>query len=60
MSHALTSDTVEGVAQITEVRLKREVNEGKIIDFQRSEVGFDVIRMEAMNSKLNKVSDGDK
>ena len=51
----LTSDTVEGVARITEARLKREVSEGKIIDFQRSEVGFDVIRAEAMNSKQNKV-----
>ena len=39
MSHTLTSDTVEGVARITEARLKREVSEGKIIDFRRSEVG---------------------
>ena len=60
VSLALTSDTVEGVARITEARLKREVSEGKIIDFRRSEVGFDVIRIEAMNSKQNKASDGAK
>ena len=60
VSLTLTLDTVEGVARVTEARLKREVSEGKIIDFRRSEVGFDVIRMEAMNSKQNKVSAGDK
>ena len=58
LSHppTLTPDTVKGIAWITEARLKREVSEGKIIDFQRSEVGFEILRIEAINSKQTKVN----
>ena len=44
-----------GVPRLTEVRLKRDVSEGKIVDFWRSEAGFDVIRIEAINGKERKV-----
>jgi len=46
---------VEGTARITEARLKREVGEGKIIDFRCTEEGYEVIRLEALNAKENKV-----
>ena len=46
---------VEGTARITEARLKREVGEGKIIDFRCTEEGYEVIRLEALNVKENKV-----
>ena len=43
------------MARITEARLRREVSEGKIVDFRRSDGGFDVIRKEAMNRQETKV-----
>ena len=46
---------VEGTARITEARLKREVGEGKIIDFRCTEEGYEVIRLEPLNVKENKV-----
>ena len=46
---------VEGTARITEARLKREVGEGKIIDFRCTEEGYEVIRLGALNVKENKV-----
>ena len=49
------TDTVEGMARITEARLRREVSEGKIVDFRRSDGGFDVIRKESMNRQETKV-----
>jgi len=48
------TDTVEGMARITEARLRRDVSEGKIVDFQRSNVGFEVIRREALNGHESK------
>lgn len=46
---------VEGTARITEARLKREVGEGKIIDFWRMDGGYSVIRLEALYERENKV-----
>lgn len=48
-------DIVEGMARITEARLRRDVSEGKIVDFQRSNGGFEVIRREALNGHESKV-----
>ena len=48
---------MEGTARITEARLKREVGEGNIIDFRRVEDGYEVIRLDAINGKENKVLD---
>jgi len=44
------------MARITEARLRRDVSEGKIVDFQRSNGGFEVIRREALNGHESKVS----
>ena len=49
------TELVEGTARITEARLKREVGEGKIIDFWRREGGYAVIRLDALNERENKV-----
>ena len=46
---------MEGVARITEARLRRDVSEGRIVDFQRSDGGFEVVRREALNGHESKV-----
>lgn len=51
----LAAAKVDGVARVNEVRLKREATEGKIIDFWRTEQGFEFIRADAISSKENKV-----
>ena len=50
-----TAELVEGAARITEARLKREVGEGKIVDFWRTDRGYEVIRLEALSERENKV-----
>lgn len=42
--------------RITEARLKRETLEGKLVDFWRTERGYEIIRLEALNGKENKVA----
>lgn len=41
--------------RITEARLKRETLEGKLVDFWRTDKGYEIIRLEALNGKENKV-----
>ena len=53
---ALYTELVEGTARINEARLKRDVAEGKIIDFWRTERGYEVIRLQALNARENKAS----
>ena len=48
-------ELVEGTARIIEARLKREVAEGKIVEFWRTDKGYEVIRLEALNGRENKV-----
>ena len=50
------TELVEGAARITEARLKREVGEGKIVDFWRTDSGYEVVRLEALNERENKVN----
>ena len=52
-----TTEMVENTAppRITEARLKRETLEGKLVDFWRTERGYEIIRLEALNGKENKV-----
>lgn len=50
------TDHVEGVARLTEARLRRDVTEGKIVDFRHIEGGFEVVRVEAITQTQNKVS----
>ena len=49
------SELVEGTARIIEARLKREVAEGKIVDFWRTDRGYELVRLEALNGRENKV-----
>ena len=49
------AELVEGTARIIEARLKREVAEGKIVDFWRTDRGYEFIRLEALNGRENKV-----
>lgn len=42
--------------RITEARLKRETLEGKLVDFWRTDKGYEIIRLEALNGKENKVA----
>ena len=51
----LSSDFVEGAVRLTEARLRREVTEGKIVDFRRVEGGFEIMRVEAVSGAKNKV-----
>ena len=46
--------------RLTEVRLNRELGEGKIIDFRRTDSGnsFAVLRKQALVSKEHKVGGG--
>lgn len=48
-------DHIEGVSRLTEARLRRDVTEGKIVDFRHVEGGFEVVRMEAVTQTENKV-----
>jgi hypothetical protein len=52
--YCCNTELVEGAARITEARLKREVGEGKIVDFWRTDRGYEVIRLEALNERENK------
>ena len=52
----IRTELVEGTARINEARLKRDVAEGKIVDFWRTDKGYEVIRLEALNGRKNKVS----
>ena len=53
---AFYSDNVEGVVRLTEARLRRDLSEGKIVDFRRSDSGgFEVVRVEAITGPKNKV-----
>lgn len=45
---ALT-EAVDGVARLTEARLRREVSEGKLLDFRRVDSGFEVIKLAAIS-----------
>ena len=47
---------MEEVARVTEARLKRDVSEGKIVDFWRTEDGFEFIRTDAISTKESKVN----
>ncbi len=47
---------VQGVARLTEARLSRDMAEGRVIDFRRSEsTGFEVIRTTAITETRHKV-----
>ncbi len=52
----MLSDRIEGAVRLTEARLRRELTEGKIIDFIRTDGGFEVIRLDAIKSRRNKVN----
>ena len=55
--HYNYSEFVKSVTtHITEARLKRDVAEGKIVDFWRTDRGYEVIRLEALNGRENKVT----
>jgi chromosome segregation ATPase len=54
MFYRCNTELVEGTARIIEARLKREVAEGKIVDFWRTDKGYEVIRLEALNGRENK------
>jgi hypothetical protein len=56
----ICAELVEGTARIIEARLKREVAEGKIVDFWRTDKGYEVIRLEALNGRENKVCRNNK
>ena len=45
------------MARLTEARLSRELAEGKVIDFRRTETGFEVIRISAITDTKHKVRD---
>ena len=51
----ICAELVDSTARIIEARLKREVAEGKIVDFWRTDRGYEVIRLEALNGRENKV-----
>ena len=55
--YMLHTELIEGTARITEARLKREVADrnSKIVDFWRTERGYEVIRLEALTGRENKV-----
>ena len=37
------------MARLTEARLRREVSEGKLLDFRRVDSGFEVIKLAAIS-----------
>ena len=48
-------ECVEGAVRLTEARLKRDILERRLIDFQPTENGFEVIRVDALNAVEGKV-----
>ena len=42
--------------RLTEARLKRDILERRLIDFQPTENGFEVIRVDALNAVEGRVS----
>ncbi|CAI8046656.1 Disks large homolog 1 [Geodia barretti] len=54
MFYCCNTELVDSTARIIEARLKREVAEGKIVDFWRTDRGYEVIRLEALNGRENK------
>ena len=55
MALSNAAELVDSTARIVEARLKREVAEGKIVDFWRTDRGYELIRLEALNGRENKV-----
>ena len=49
-------ECVEGAVRLTEARLKRDILERRLIDFQPTENGFEVIRVDALNAVEGKVT----
>lgn len=46
--HHVLAEVVDGMARITEVRLRRELSEGKLLDFRQVDSGFEVIKLVAI------------
>ncbi len=50
------ADHIEGVVRLTEARLRRDLSEGRIVDFRHIDGGFEVVRVEAITQTKFKVS----